>query len=81
VGEKVRREYVEPVPDFSQAVELKGLLLAPVVDLIHMKLTSFQVKDKVHIQDMDKVGLITPDVEATLSPFLRERLAEVRATE
>ena len=79
-GEKVRREYVESVP-FSQAVEMKGLLLAPVVDLVHMKLTSFRLKDKVHIQDMDKVGLITPEIEATLSPILRERLAEVRATE
>jgi hypothetical protein len=46
-----------------------------------MKLTSFRLKDKVHIQDMDSVGLITPEIEASLSPILRERLAEVRATE
>jgi hypothetical protein len=82
VREKVRPEHPEPVPDFSQPVRTEeGLLLAPVVDLVHMKLTSFHLKDKVHIQDMDKVGLITPDIEATLSPILRERLAEVRATE
>jgi hypothetical protein len=81
VGEKVRREYVETVPDFSDAVEIKGLLLAPVADLVRMKLTSFRLKDKVNIQDMDRAGLITPDIEAKLSPVLRERLAEVRATE
>ena len=82
VREKVRPEYPETVPDFSQPVQTEeGLLLAPVTDLVHMKLTSFRLKDKVHIQDMDKVGLITPEIEATLSPILRERLAEVRATE
>ena len=78
----VREKYPEAVPDFSQPVQTaEGLLLAPVVDLVHMKLTGFRLKDKVHIQDMDKVGLITPDIEATLSPILRERVAEVRATE
>jgi hypothetical protein len=46
-----------------------------------MKLTSFRLKDKVHIQDMDGVGLITPAFEADLPPLLRDRLAEVRATE
>jgi hypothetical protein len=46
-----------------------------------MKLTSFRLKDKVHIQDLDGVGLITPEIESGLPPVLRERLAEVRATE
>lgn len=82
VREKVRPDYPEDVPDFSPPVRTEeGLLLAPVADLVRMKLTSFRLKDKVHIQDMDKVGLITPEVEAKLSPVLRERLAEVRATE
>ena len=59
----------------------EGILFAPVADLVRMKLTSFRLKDKVHIQDMDGVGLITPAIEADLPPLLRERLAEVRATE
>ena len=46
-----------------------------------MKLTSFRLKDKVHIQDMDGVGLITPEIEASLPEVLRQRLAEVRAQE
>jgi hypothetical protein len=29
----------------------KGVLIAPVADLVHMKLTSFRLKDQVHIQD------------------------------
>jgi hypothetical protein len=49
--------------------------------LVKMKLTSFRLKDRVHIQDLDSVGLITPDIEAQLSPPLKARLQEVRATE
>jgi hypothetical protein len=46
-----------------------------------MKLTSYRLKDKVHIQDMDSVGLITPEIEASLPALLLQRLAEVRAQE
>ena len=82
IRERVRPEYLEPVPDFSEPTRTaEGILLAPVEDLVRMKLTSFRLKDKVHIQDMDSVGLITPEIEAALSEPLRERLAEVRATE
>lgn len=81
VDEKVRPEYVEPVPASEPTRTKEGILIAPVVDLVHMKLTSFRLKDKVHIQDLDAVGLITPEIEKTLSPVLAERLAEVRASE
>ena len=82
VREKVRPEYVEPVPDFSPpARTAEGVLLAPVADLVRMKLTSYRLKDRVHIQDLDAVGLITPEVEAQLSEPLRARLREVRAAE
>lgn len=79
--EKVRPEYEEAVPA-SVAVETReGILLAPVQDLVRMKLTSFRLKDKVHIQDMDAVGLIDAEIEAGLPELLRKRLAEVRASE
>ena len=82
VREKVRPEYVEPVPDFCPPVTTtEGILLAPVVDLVRMKLTSYRLKDRVHIQDLDGVGLITPELEAQLSEALRTRLREVRAAE
>jgi hypothetical protein len=82
VREKVRPEYVEAVPDFSApATTAEGILLAPVVDLVRMKLTRFRLKDRVHIQDLDAVGLITPDIEARLSDVLRARLADGRAAE
>ncbi len=46
-----------------------------------MKLTSFRLKDKVHVQDLDGVGLITPEIEEELPDLLRQRLAEVRASD
>lgn len=82
VREKVRPEYLESVPDFSAPVRTsEGVLLAPVTDLVRMKLTSYRLKDRVHIQDLDAVGLITPEIEAQLSEPLRARLREVRATD
>jgi len=81
VNEKVRPGYLEPVPASEPDRTNEGILIAPVADLVHMKLTSFRLKDKVHIQDLDSVGLITPEIEAGLSEPLRARLAEVRATE
>jgi hypothetical protein len=82
VREKVRSDYLEAVPDFSPPVSTsEGVLLAPVADLVRMKLTSFRLKDRVHLQDLDAVGLIGSEVEAILSRPLLERLREVRATE
>lgn len=82
VREKVRPHYLEPAPDFSPPVRtVEGVLLAPVADLVRMKLTSYRLKDRVHIQDLDAVGLITPEIEARLSEPLRARLRDVRAAE
>lgn len=67
VREKVRPDYSEPVPDFSDlTITEEGILLAPVADLVKMKLTSFRLKDKVHLMDMDSVQMITPRIEAGL---------------
>ena len=81
-GEKVRTHYVEPVPDFSKpALTEDGIALAPVADLVRMKLTSFRPRDKAHVIDLDTVGLITPEVENSLSDQLRRRLKQVREEE
>jgi hypothetical protein len=81
-GEKVRPDYPESAPDIAgEPAVVRGYWLMPVPDLVRMKLTSFRLKDRVHIQDMDEVGLITAEIEAELSGVLRERLAHIRATE
>jgi hypothetical protein len=80
LNEKVQPDYLEPVPAMPDAVRsTDGLLLGSVADLVTMKLTSFRLKDQVHIQDIDGVGLITDEMEQGLSSELRKRLEQVRA--
>ena len=78
-GEKVRPEYLEPVPDLGPCRHIKGIRLIPLADLVRMKLTSFRAKDETHLKDMDEVGLITPEIEAVLPPALHARLLQLRA--
>ena len=78
-GEKVRPDYPEPTPELGPYRTQHGIRLLPLADLIRMKLTSFRAKDEAHLKDLDEAGLITPDLEAGLSPILRERLAQTRA--
>jgi hypothetical protein len=52
--------------------------VAPLSDLVRMKLSSLRVKDLVHLEILDDAGLITPELEAELPPVLSERLHEAR---
>lgn len=80
-GEKVRPEYVEAAPELGQERKIRGVRVIPLRGLVRMKLTSFRLRDQVHLKDLEEAGLITPEVEAGLSPVLRERLTQVRAQE
>ena len=81
-GEKVRSTDLEPVPALSEpGVDEQGILVTSVASMVRMKLISFRLRDKTHIIDMDSVGLITPEIEASLPDALRERLRQVRAEE
>jgi hypothetical protein len=78
--EKVRPEYAYPVPSIPNDPPRPGGEYS-VIDLsalVRMKLTSFRLKDKVHLQDMLGVGLITPEVENTLPTDLMARLQELK---
>lgn len=78
-GERVRPDYPEPAPELGPYHEVRGLRLVPLADLVRMKLTSFRAIDEAHVKDLDAAGLITPEIDQTLSPILSERLARVRA--
>ena len=80
-GEKVRPEYVESVPALGAACRVRGVPLISLPDLVRMKLTSFRARDEAHLKDLDEAGLITPKVEASLTPALLERLSRVRSRE
>jgi hypothetical protein len=53
----------------------------PVADLVLMKLGNNRDIDRVHVRDMDPVGLVTAEVERTLPEILRDRLPEIRSAE
>ena len=80
-GEKVRPDYLAPVPEIVDPPFAHGVRIAPISDLLQMKLTSYRLKDMTHVRDMLNVGLITPEVEAALPSVLFERLEYVKAHE
>ena len=57
-GEKVRPEYAAPAPDVMESEKPDQFRVVALESLVRMKLTSFRLKDRVHLQDMLEVGLI-----------------------
>ncbi len=83
-GEKVKASQIEPNPPLvPERVPIRGenVWIIPVADLVRMKLTTYRLVDRVHIKDMEEVGLITPQIERSLSPELLHRLEAIRAEE
>ena len=78
-GEKVRPEYAEAVPSLGSGQTIQEIPVIGLADLVRMKLTSFRAKDEAHVRDLDEQHLITAEIEATLPPLLKERLAQTRA--
>jgi hypothetical protein len=81
VGE--RSQTTQPLPHPELQPEEKHLLgidipVAPLRDLLRMKLNSLRPKDLVHIEILDDVGLITLALERELPDALRARLREAR---
>ena len=82
-GEKVKSDQTPNPALAPEWITLYGKRVSVIrlVDLIRMKLNSFRDKDRVHVRAMDASGLITPEVEGTLTPEFHARLMHVRATE
>ena len=67
----IRPEYV--------SVHETEVAVIPVADLLAMKLSNNRDIDRVHIRDLDSVGLITLQIENALPPILLSRLQEIRS--
>lgn len=83
-GEKVKANQIQNNPELApEKMEVRGdhVWIIPIADLIRMKLTTNWLLDQVHIKDMDEVGLITREIEGSLSPELFRRLRDARAKE
>lgn len=75
-GEKVRPHYLLPTPDVTES-EAGPEFVVPTLDaLVRMKLTSFRLKDRVHLLDLLDVGLVDEDWCDRLPPELGKRLRE-----
>jgi len=74
--EKVRPDYLLPTPDVTDS-EAGPDFAVPTLDaLVQMKLTSFRLKDRVHLLDLLEVGLIDDGWCDGLPPEVAARLRE-----
>jgi hypothetical protein len=79
-GEKVRAEHPLPSPNLSTIDDPAGFHVLTLEALVHMKLLSNRLKDKVHVQDLIGVGLIDRSWLSKLPPVLAERLQGILDT-
>jgi hypothetical protein len=83
-GEKARPSQAAPNPRLRpERLSIHGVEVAviPVRDLVEMKLSNNRDIDRVHVRDLDAVGLVTAEVEASLPATLQVRLREIRSSE
>ncbi len=77
-GEKVRADSLAASPDVTDATTAPaGHQVVTLEALVTMKLTSYRLKDRVHLQDMISVELIDATWPAKFPPELGERLQAV----
>ena len=73
-GEKVSADYVAASPDVTEVDTAGPFHVVDLEPLVRMKLTSYRLKDRVHLLDMISVGLIDPTWSKRFSGELAERL-------
>lgn len=78
-SEKVRADAIAASPDVTDATQAPAgqHQVVKLEALVLMKLTSYRLKDRVHLQDMLSVGLIDANWLAKFPPSLSERLQAV----
>jgi hypothetical protein len=83
-GEKTTPAQAVPNPRLRpEYLTIHGVEVAviPIQNLVQMKLANNRDIDRVHVRDMDSVGLITPEIEDALPSALRGRLQQIRGSE
>jgi hypothetical protein len=76
-GEKVRPDYLLPAPEVTESEPGPEFPVPSLDALVRMKLTSFRLKDKLHLLDLLDVGLIDEGWRERLPPELAARLREL----
>lgn len=57
-GEKILPDYVTPAPDVSESNKAEPFAYINLEPLVRMKLTSFRLRDQVHLIDLIDIGLV-----------------------
>jgi hypothetical protein len=73
-GEKVSAEYLTPAPNVDEVDTTGPFHVVDLEPLVRMKLTSYRLKDQVHLLDMINVGLIDDTWPSRFSVALGSRL-------
>lgn len=76
-GEKVRPDYLLPVPDVTESEAGDQFRLVTLPALVRMKLTSFRDKDRTHLRDLIELGLVDASWYAQLPAALADRLRQL----
>jgi hypothetical protein len=75
--QKVRRDDDHALPDLDQSERGVEFQVVNLEALLLMKLTSYRLKDRVHLLDMIGVGLLDTTWPARLPPPLGARLQQL----
>lgn len=73
-GEKMTPDYIAASPDVSDADTSGPFHVVDIEPLVRMKLTSYRLKDRVHLLDMIGVGLIDDSWPGRFPAELASRL-------
>jgi hypothetical protein len=76
-GEKISPDYIAPAPDVTEANDSGPFHVVDLEPLVRMKLTSYRLKDRVHLLDMINVGLVDKTWPARFSGELGTRLTSL----
>jgi len=76
-GEKVREEYVAAAASIDESERTGRFRVVTLEALVRMKLTSFRLKDRVHLLDMIGVGLVDASWTSNMNPQLAARLQQL----
>ena len=76
-GEKVRESYLLPSASVEERESGGEFDVIQLEALVRMKLTSFRLKDRVHLMDMIEVGMVDANWIGKFPTELGERLQEL----
>lgn len=76
-GEKVREESLLPAPDVAESEATPQFRVVGLEALVRMKLTAFEIEDRMLLHDMIGVGLVDATWLDRFPPPLAARLKEL----